>query len=146
MMGRGFDLSRYYRTFSLRQPVGDQFRIVDCETFGCRWWRDGFKVRVDLATRIGQERAVYLRSGVHRRRYSEDRPPGLPTIVMFRFPAGTPCFEQHRVLLERPHFHLIRPGMPGRPRGNARQVGPDQWHDELGENQAKLLELQQRGW
>jgi len=146
MMGRGFDLSRYYRTFSLRQPVGDRFRVVDCETFGCRWWRDGFKVRVDLATRIGQERAVYLRSGVHRRRYSEDRDPAFPTIVMFRFPAGTPCFEQHRVLLERPCFHLIRSGLPGRPQGPVRQVGPGQWQEEHAENQLKLLARQQQGW
>jgi hypothetical protein len=146
MMGRGFDLSRYYQTFSLRQPVGDRFRVVDCETFGCRWWKSGFKVRVDLATRIGQERAVYLRSGVHRRRYSEDRDPGLPTIVMFRFPAGTPCFEQHRVLLERPCFHLIRSGLPGRPQGPVRQVGPGQWQEEHAENQLKLLARQQQGW
>jgi len=146
MMGRGFDLSRYYQVFSLRQPVGDQFRIVDCEAFGCRWWRDGFKVRVDLATRIGQERAVYLRSGVHRRRYSEDRDPAFPTIVMFRFPAGTPCFEQHRVLLERPCFHLIRSGLPGRPQGPVRQVGPGQWQEEHAENQIKLLARQQQGW
>jgi len=146
MMGRGFDLSRYYQVFSLRQPVGDRFRIVDCEAFGCRWWRDGFKVRVDLATRIGQERAVYLRSGVHRRRYSEDRDPAFPTIVMFRFPAGTPCFEQHRVLLERPCFHLIRSGLPGRPQGPVRQVGPGQWQEEHAENQIKLLARQQQGW
>jgi hypothetical protein len=146
MMNRGLDLSRYYQVFSLRQPVGDRFRIVDCEAFGCRWWRDGFKVRVDLATRIGQERAVYLRSGVHRRRYSEDRDPAFPTIVMFRFPAGTPCFEQHRVLLERPCFHLIRSGLPGRPQGPVRQVGPGQWQEEHAENQLKLLARQQQGW
>lgn len=140
----GRELAGAYVTFSLRQPKATHTRPATCEEADCAWWRTGFKVVADERTALGRERAVYLRSRVHGRPYTERRDEAGRTL--FEFPAGTQCFEQHRVGLERPVLHVVRSGTSRTPRGSASLVAPGEWHERLGENQQNLRDLQQRGW
>jgi len=144
--GSLIDLSSRMMTFSLRQPMGlGHYRVVSCEEFGCRWHRDGFVIKVDETNPADRERAAYIRSGVHHRRYEEIHEYGTH-VIRFVFAAGQQCFAEHRVPRDRPCRHVIRPGTARIPRGATRSVSPVQWHEELGENQLRVNELIKKGW
>lgn len=135
-------MARHYLTFGFRAPV-TRYRVVTCEEASCENWRRGFRIPCDLGTPLGRERAVYLRSGEHRRKFKE-RPVEGTQRVEFVFQPGTSCFSEHRMPIERHVSHVVRRGMPGRA-GRPELITPTEWHDRLGENQERLRELQQRG-
>lgn len=142
--GSRLDMAPHYITFGFRAPI-TQYRVLTCEEAGCENWRRGFRVLCDMSTPLGRERAAYLRSGVHGRRYTEHYPEGAPTRIEFSFPPRTSCFAKHRVPVERHVAHIIRRGMPGRSSA-PETVTPTEWHERLGDNQTRLRDLQQKGW
>lgn len=120
--------------------------LVSCEEYDCRWWRDGFEVRLDETTDQGQHLARIARSA--GRAYVETR-DGVLTVL--RFGPGQECFESARHWMDtdvRPALYLVRGGTGVvNPRGTptVRHSGAVSWVDDFGEHQQTLADRQKEG-
>lgn len=94
-----------FDTYRVRTPAQSR-RTVQCETFGCGAWANGWITIADEATPLGQAQAHYIRTQSGRRftegwlnAYMDFQagagPAGVATA--FQFPAGQTCFVEHEV-------------------------------------------------
>lgn len=83
------------QTFSTVAVPGWTWEDATCATIGCQREANGFEVRLDETIPEGRMRATYIRRVTARRGWTEhrDEPTG---VTVFRFPPGTPCFQDRR--------------------------------------------------
>jgi hypothetical protein len=116
-----------YRTYQISAPVQTHFRKGTCEEAGCLQHHNGFMIKVDLDTDLGRRQADYLtyRSGRRFRKEFDG-----PTLLTFHFPPGTPCFQVHKIRLDRPALYVVRDG-DWRRYERTRVLRSDQWVDNM---------------
>lgn len=97
LVGRGAapQVKRWQTFSTFSQPADVDDVPCTCVEAGCTSERNGWSVALDLSLRMGAYRADYIRR-VSRRTFTEDTLPEEPTVVVFRFPPGTPCFRDYR--------------------------------------------------
>lgn len=138
-----------YKSYTILRPLSTHWRIAGCSEAGCANHRNGFMVRVDETTELGQRQAHFIRHD-RTRTHTEDREAGL---TVFTFPAGTECFARtsgkpHRIPNDRPERYFTRPGdwrgdpTGGRPYEHTR---PDFWVEDFAENQDRIQRIIDRG-
>lgn len=114
--------------FTADRPAATHWRRAECAEVNCPQWERGWVTTVDIATKLGEAQAGYIRyqSG---RRFVEERM--YESIVQFKFYAGQTCFREHRIPMERGPI-LTR---------NGRVQEFDQWTDGWNENAYRLHKL-----
>lgn len=138
-----------YKTYQIAAPRSTHFRRATCAEVGCINHANGFKVPVDETTELGQRQAYYIRHD-RTRSYTEYRGEvaGETGLTVFQFPAGTVCFAQHQMRLDRPELFLVRLGdHRGNPTGERpyQHSRPELWVEDFAEHQQKLADHQERG-
>lgn len=135
------------KTYAIAAPVDTHFRLAPCSEVECPGWREGWKVPVDIGSKLGQAQARYIRDKAGRA-FTIDRDAATPGLITFYFPAGQQCFTPHQVPLERPAMFYV---VEGDWRGNPRRIKPrihrtaDDWRDDFAEHQDAILTAQARG-
>lgn len=129
-----------YQTYSITAPRDTLIRAA-CEQVGCAAWRHGWESTIDESTPLGRDQAAYIRQK-SRRTFKETRTAA--GLTVFRFESGQRCFANHAT---RPELYAVRDGdWRGNPTGRVRQhQRPADWVEDMGENQLRIVEQQQRG-
>lgn len=132
-----------YKTYAIRAPKSTHTRKATCREVECVNFTRGFKVTCDTSTDLGLRQARYLvnHSGRHHTREK------VGERLTFVFPAGTTCFTEHRVSLEREPLFIVRDGdHRGNPRGTPVITrAADEWVDDFANHQIKVAERVERG-
>jgi len=145
-------------TFQVVSPRPTHTRPATCVEIGCAAQRDGYEY-VCPPTPAGRAWARRIRSscrpaGARLSPVVAARIHGRYTLTVdgsgtetYAFAAGTPCFTQHRVTINRPELYVVRGGdLRGNPRGLMRRhASADDWVDEFANHQDKLATAHQRG-
>lgn len=157
-----------YKTFTIGAPTGHQqdfWRKATCAEVDCEHYLNGWVTICDN-TPLGQQQAHYIRTNSNReyvegsitshvddngntvREWSPLTRPDQP--AAFKFPAGQPCFTAHKLRTNKPGIYLVRNGdwRQGAKINTSliRQYDrDDQWVQDFGEHQQKLVDLQRRG-
>lgn len=129
------------QTYTIAQPARTHFTVVSCEAFGCPAWLGGFEILADEATDLGRAQAAYLRSQKDRVCVESRRDAGM---TVFTFPAGTVCYQTHRVRNDRPELFIVRGGdWRGNPTGQTRtHANADDWQEDFAQHQDELAKAQ----
>lgn len=137
--------AEHMQTFAISAPIGTHTRRATCEEVLCRAAANGWRMKLDLTTELGQRQARYIKHDSGRRFEVVDQRDGLVTL---HFPAGQECFAEHRVRTDRPETYLVKGGdYRGNPRGTTTRVHtkPEHWIEEFQENSSRLNQLAERG-
>ncbi|MFC7817552.1 hypothetical protein ACFUTR_23260 [Streptomyces sp. NPDC057367] len=112
-----------------------------CEQVGCAAWLRGWDSVIDERTELGKAQAAYIRNQ-SRRTFRETRTGD--GLTVFRFESGQRCFADHQTV---PELYLVRDGdWRGNPTGRSRRhTRPQDWVEDFGENQLRLVDQQQKG-
>lgn len=125
-----------------RDPAAGFWRRATCAEVECPGYVQGFALRIDEATSLGQAQAAYLRADTSRRRAREYRDE--VGLTVFEYAPGQRCTsdtdDAHRVPVERDPLFILRDPSFGR-----RQVGRTQWLDVLHDNVDRFATLRARG-
>lgn len=129
-----------YQTYQITSPR-DTMVAAACEQVGCAAWRQGWDSVIDERTELGTAQAAYIRTQ-SRRTFREMRTE--QGLTVFRFESGQRCFAEHKT---RPEIYLVRDGdWRGNPTGRQRRhTRPQDWLEDFGENQLRLVENQRKG-
>lgn len=135
------------KTYQIASPIETHFKLAPCSEVECDGFRNGFKIPVDVKSKLGQAQARYIRDESGRA-WTLDRDPITPWLLTFYFPAGQNCFTPHQVPLERPALFVVREGDW---RGNPRRVKPyvhrtpEEWVEDFATHQDMIATAQARG-
>ncbi len=127
------------KTYQLTAPVSTHTRPATCLEVDCETQRHGFMIPVDESTELGQRQAHYIRHQAGRQFIEE--PDWEPGLTAFTFAAGTACFVEHRVSLDRDPFYIVKGGdWRGNPLRERRvhQRAAD-WVDDFATHQDKII-------
>ncbi|NUS79150.1 MAG: hypothetical protein HOV70_23530 [Streptomyces sp.] len=129
-----------YKTYAITRRRDTTVRAV-CEQVACPAWRNGWESTIDERTELGQAQAAYIR-GTSRRTFRETKTGA--GLTVFRFESGQRCFADHQTV---PELYLVRDGdHRGNPTGRSRRhARPQDWVEDFGENQLRLVDQQQKG-
>jgi hypothetical protein len=136
-----------YKTYELAVPLQTHWRPASCAEVDCPHHLRGWVTTIDETSALGQMQAGHIRHHAGRA-YTEAR--GEHGMTVFTFPAGQRCFASadHRVPLEREPLWLVRGGDW---RGNplrirtVRHTRAEDWRDDFGEHQDRIVETIERG-
>lgn len=137
--------SKAMKTFQVVAPVSTHTRIATCEEVECAQYARGWRMKIDLETRLGQDQAHYIKYTSGRSYKVVGRADGL---VELEFKAGQPCFQEHRVRTDRPEVYRVKGGdYRGNPLRTPTRVHtkPELWLEEFQENQDRLKTQIERG-
>ncbi len=133
---------RLMRTYSIIADKRGQ-RPASCAEVDCVNWRNGWITAIDPSWRngdgtvTGEHQLAYLRA--------DDRPHTEQTrgdvVVEFVYPPGVDCFHRHVTTDDRPELYVRRRGVPGRLTDPYIHRTPEDWAEDLAENQEKLDRL-----
>lgn len=129
-MGNVVPLDKY----SLRQRKAPRSRLATCAEVECWGYVNGFELRVDETTVLGQQQARYLRNDRSRTRPSEDRVGGL---TVFRYPPGQRCTASD----SPEHWVAVNQFFIARGQGTR----PELWTEMFCENQQAIADAIARG-
>lgn len=132
------------KTYQIARPLPTHWRVATCAEVDCGAWQHGWKTVLDVAKKIGQTRANYIR--LHSGRAFTVEQVG--TLVTFTFSAGQRCFTQHLVPVGREPLFAVREGdWRGNPRGTepVRFTSARQFVDDFGEHQERLADRLKKG-
>jgi len=132
------------KTYQLLMPPATHFRPARCEEVDCSLYKHGFMIKVDETTDLGQAQASYLRKESGREAVMLHE----AGLLVFSFPPGTQCFNQHQVPLEREPIPLVRGGdWRGDPRGDPvkRHHSLEDWTEDFATHQQKIHDRIERG-
>ena len=144
MAGRGLG-AEAYQTFQIVAPKDTHTVPATCEEVECEMYLKGWKMKIDLATELGQRQAHYIKHDSGRSFTYENRGEGLVTLY---FHANQRCFQQHRKSIERPPVFRVKGGDS---RGNPLRLPtrvhekPEFWVEEFAENQDKIATAIEKG-
>lgn len=133
------------QTFQIEAPVSTHTRVVSCEDFECRAYRNGWRMRIDLGTPLGQAQARYIKYDSGRKYKVVGQQDG---IAELEFSPNQPCFAEHRVRTDRPEIYRVKGGdHRGNPLKTLTRVHkkPEFWVEEFAENQDRLKTRIERG-
>jgi hypothetical protein len=133
-----------YKSYGIKlQPVGEG-RVATCEEVECQLMARGFRTAVDESSSLGQMQADYIRRQSGRRFTEERQPDGL---TAFTFPAGQPCFTEHRAPVESLERYYVRAGdARGNPTGQFKaHTRAEHWVEDFAENQDRLRSAIEKG-
>lgn len=133
------------QTFQVMAPKSTHTRKVSCEDFGCKAYANGWRMKVDLGTDLGQRQAHYIKH-LSGRSYKKIGAEGL--LVELEFAPGQPCFAEHRVRNDLPEVFRVKGGdHRGNPLKTVTRVHkkPEFWVEEFAENQDRLKTQIERG-
>ena len=137
--------ARDMQTFEIASPVSTHTRPGTCEEVECQAYANGWKMVIDLGTDLGQKQAYYIKHHSGRSYTVESQQDGLVTLI---FKADQPCFQEHRVRLERPEIYRVKGGdFRGNPLKTITRVHkkPEFWVEEFAENQERLQQAIEKG-
>jgi hypothetical protein len=115
--------------YGVSKPAATHRRPATCEEVDCRFYRNGWQMRVMPDTPMGDRQAHLIKQS--GRRYTLTR---LPDGHLYQFEAGQQCFRVHTVDLEKPAIYLVRQGY-SQP---IRHTRPDNWVDDFATHLDKL--------
>lgn len=131
-----------YRTFQITSPLSTHWEPATCVQVQCGQYTNGWRVRVE-----GLPPEMLHSAKTAGRKYTELRVAEDENWLVFE--AGQPCFgsSKHRRLLDRQELFIVRDGdWRGNPTGRVRKhTRPEDFIDEMQENQGRLAELHQQG-
>jgi len=133
------------QTFQIVAPEETHTREASCEEVECRAYANGWRMKIDLQTDLGQKQAYYIKHDSGRSYRVVGQADGL---VELEFRANQPCFAVHRVRLERPEIYRVKGGdHRGNPLRTLTRVHkkPEFWVEEFAENQDRLKTQIERG-
>lgn len=133
------------QTFQIVAPEGTHTRKASCEEVECPNYARGWRMKLDLATELGQRQARYIKHDSGRSYKVVDQRDGLVTL---EFAAGQPCFQEHRVRNSLPEIYRVKGGdHRGNPLKTVTRVHkrPETWVEEFAEHQDKLKTRIERG-
>lgn len=133
-----------YKTYAVSRPAATHWRTVSCQAVECPNHLRGWRITIDLSTKVGQEQARYIRDHSGRK-YEKVIQSG--TLVTLEFPAGQQCFTEHRIPLDREPLYLVKGGDY---RGNPLHIATQRrsarsWVDDFGEHQQRLADEIRKG-
>lgn len=139
--------AEHYKTYQITAPVSTHFVTGPCDgdTFTCRAAENGWKMRIDLSTDLGQAQAYYIKYESGRKYTSEKVGDQLFELT---FASGQPCFGVHRKRIDRPENYVVKGGdFRGNPRGIAPRIHtkPEFWLEDFAENQDRIAEARRKG-
>jgi hypothetical protein len=133
------------QTFQVVAPKSTHTRRVSCEDVQCPQYARGWKMTIDLNTKLGREQAMYIKYDAGRSYKITAQRDGL---VELEFAANQPCFQEHRVRNDLPEIFRVKGGDH---RGNPLRTPvrthkkPEFWVEEFAENQDRLKTAIERG-
>lgn len=133
------------QTFQIVAPISTHTRPGTCEEAECPQYARGWRMKLDLATELGQRQAYYIKHDSGRSYRVVEQRDGLVTL---EFAAGQPCFAEHRVRLERPEIYRVKGGdHRGNPLKTLTRVHkkPEFWVEEFATHQEKIKTRIERG-
>lgn len=136
---------RAMQTFQVTAPISTHTRAATCEEVECAQYRRGWRMKIDLDTELGQKQAYYIKHAAGRA-YKKIGVVG--SLVELEFAANQPCFQEHRVRIERPEIYRVKGGdYRGNPLKTLTRVHkkPEFWVEEFAEHQDKLKTAIERG-
>lgn len=137
--------SRAMQTFQIAAPVSTHTRKATCEEVECAQYARGWRMKIDLNTELGQKQAWYIKYHAGRSFKKVSAHDGL---VELEFAPSQPCFQEHRVRIDRPEIFRVKGGDY---RGNPLRTPvrthkkPEYWVEEFAENQDRLKTQIERG-
>lgn len=126
--------------FSARRPLNENYwETIPCSVAKCQPFLKGFVTEVD----IGSPQDVYMRGD--RSRESTQMINVEEGRIRFQFPAGTHCFREHKIPIERdPKLTIARGDRHGNHTERV-QHRPVDWLDQFQENLHSRNERIKRG-
>jgi hypothetical protein len=140
---------RHYRTFKVIAPLASHWKRATCEEYMCQDYTHGWATTVDTSTELGQKQFYFITHDKERK-YSYQKLSA--TLHVFVYDSGQrPFFDEgkhtHFMPVGREPYYLVHDGdWRGNPTGNKLVHRNHQdWVDQFGENQNRLIDLQKRG-
>ncbi len=133
------------QTFQVVAPISTHTRKATCEEVECEQYARGWRMKLDLQSDLGQKQAYYIKHHSGRSYKVIGQQDGL---VELEFKGGQPCFQEHRVRIDRPEIYRVKGGDY---RGNPLRTPvrthkkPEYWVEEFAENQDRLKTQIERG-
>lgn len=138
--------AQHYQTFQITSPISTHTKVVQCgEDVDCAAYRNGWRMKVDLGTDLGQKQAYYIKHHSGRKYKVVGQRDGL---VELEFAANQPCFAEHRVRIDRPEIYRVKGGdFRGNPLKTVTRVHkkPEFWVEEFAENQDRINRVIEKG-
>lgn len=130
------------KSYLIASPRDTHTRAARCVEVDCDIQKSGWETFIDEGTALGQRQGYYIRK-VAGRQFSEA--PNENGITVFTFAAGSECFTEHRVSIDRPEIFAVRGGdWRGNPRGEPARIHdrPEDWVEDFAEHQDALTRAQ----
>lgn len=137
--------ARAMQTFQVVAPEATHTVPATCEEVECAQYANGWKMKIDLGTELGQKQAYYIKHHSGRSYTVESQQDGIVTLI---FRGNQPCFQEHRKRLERPEIYRVKGGdHRGNPLKTLTRVHkkPEFWVEEFAENQDRLKRAIEKG-
>lgn len=134
-----------YQTFQVTSPIATHTRKGSCEEAECPQYARGWRMKLDLTTDLGQKQAYYIKHSSGRSYKVVGQADGL---VELEFSANQPCFQEHRVRLDRPEIYRVKGGdFRGNPLRTLTRVHKkaEYWVEEFAETQDKINRVIEKG-
>lgn len=136
---------QHYQTFQVEAPKGTHSVPATCEEVECAAYLNGWRMKIDLGTELGQNQARYVKYSSGRAYEVVDQRDG---IVTLQFRQGQDCFAEHRRPVDRPPIFSVKGGdSRGNPLALPRRVHkkPEFWVEEFAENQDRIARIHGKG-
>jgi len=117
--------------YALAKPAGTHRRPAGCEEVSCKYFRNGWRMRVLVDTEMGKRQAYLIKES--GRRYTVEQTYGEAT---YTFEPGQNCFGAHTVPLDRPALYLVRQGAGP----VVHHVRPEHWVEDFSTHLDKIRE------
>jgi hypothetical protein len=137
--------AQHYQTFQVSAPVSTHTRAATCEEVECQQYLRGWMTKIDLGTDLGQKQAYYIKHQSGRSYKVTSQRDGLAEL---EFSPNQPCFQEHRVPLDRPEIYRVKGGdFRGNPLRTVTRVHkkPEFWVEEFAENQDRIKTVIEKG-
>jgi hypothetical protein len=134
-----------FQTFQVTSPISTHTRRGTCEEAECQAYKNGWRMKIDLQTELGQKQAHYIKYNSGRSFKKIGFQDGLVTL---EFSPNQECFAEHRIRIDRPEVYRVKGGDY---RGNPLKIPtrvhkrPEYWVEEFAENQDRINRAIERG-
>lgn len=133
-----------YKTYGFKRPLATHWQVVSCEDYECDAYLKGWVSVVDESTELGRKQAHFIRHDKSRKHSEEHGDDGF---TRFWFPAGQACFTRtpHKLPSKMPIFYVRDGDWRGNPGTSRVHKTPENWVEDMAENNDRLKTLISRG-